>query len=478
MKVSTRLRTSIARLIAGSNWGTGDDSSGRSTFGGSLNADFMDMHAAFFAVGTERVEIYEELELLDDGSIEMSKAMDILSDEAVHSEDAKEETFEITGKKGAALPSGLASLLENCRQRIQADLLVMLWARDTLKYGDTFLQIVINQDRVTHESQVGRVVAMPVKQMHRHEDNKGRLIWGNQLDKCAYSQVDGLTFLAGFYPWQIAHLRWQPSTASKYGRGLGYTARIDWRKLRAMEEALVINWLTRAFARLLFTIDVTGLDPEAADKYVEQFKKKFLSRRGTEGDVVKNASTVVKDIFVGNGWIDFGAKQQKGLTGVEVLDMSNTGFWSLNPLRYYQRKILTATQVPPAYLALEDQVNAKATLTEEARRFARAVTRVQQVLTGAFTQIFNIELVLHGYDPRKDLYEITWPNPSKLDEKEAADIALTQAKADKVYYDVGAIDSQWISQARFDMSETDATKVLNRVKTQAKKEVAKNAEGV
>lgn len=459
------IRTRIARAIAGPEY-PAPATKEKTTFGGAMSADFLDFANAFWGVETsDRIEIYKELEQLEESCIEYATALTVLSDEAVHSEEGGERTFKVRVVNG---PAGAEGVLEACAAKAMLHRKVMSWMRDVLKYGDNFLQVVVAQNGKTNEVWVDRVASMPVMQMHRHEDPvTGLLRRGSSKDDCAYSQKSDNKFVAGFSPWQIVHMRWMKSEQKKYGRSLGHTIRIDWRKLKAMEEALVINWLTRAFARLLFTIDVTNMNAKDAEKYVEDFKKKFLKKQGATGDPETASSTVIKDIFLGAGWIDFGPRQQKSLTDVKVLDTSNTGFWNLGPLKYYQRKIITGTQVPPAFLGLEDQVNAKATLLEEARRFARAVRREQQVLTEALIQIFDIELLLNGYDPRRVPYELVWPNPSRLDQALTAEIALANAKTDEIYLDKRVIDNEWIAKNRLKQTDEEWQELRSRIAKQA-----------
>jgi hypothetical protein len=465
----------IAKALAGNAW-PAPTTPKQNTFGGALQAEWVDIGNAFFSVQTERVAVYNELDEFDKGSEEFSTALDILSDEAVHSEEGGEGSFTLKWNGGVGEPPQAAKVLTDLIERTLLKRKLMGWARDTLKYGDSFIQIVISHPEVG-SFRVDRVVEMPVREMERNEGQDGLLLRGNAYDAekldAAYVQKRDGKAIAGFFPWQMLHLRWKRSEQDLYGRSLGHTARVSWRKLKAMEEALVINWLTRAFARLLFIIDVTGLDRDAAKLYVDTFKNEFLSRKTMGGDSIQSASTVVKDIFLGNGLIENGSRMEPGLTDVRVLDTSNTGFANLNPVHYYQDKILMACQVPKALMGLERDINAKSTLTEQVRRYARAVRRIQMLLSEGLTQIFDIELIINGIDPQAEKYEIVWPNPSKLDESEEARIGLLQARTDEVYKDLEVIDGEWIAVNRLKLSPGQWAELKVRVQKEVEETAAR-----
>jgi len=464
-----RFATRIAKTLAGNEWPAPTDSK-KTTFGGALQAEFLDLANAFFAVETDRAEVYRELDELNDNCVEFTTALTILADEAVNSEGGTETSFKFDLPDSELLSA--KTVLDNLARRAMLARKAIVWARDALLYGDVFLQVVIGTS-YGNGYQVDRVVEMPVREMVRHEDPSGLLRRGNTPETAAYTQVREGKVVGAFYPWQIIHLRWQSSEQSLYGRSLGYAIRSDWRKLKAMEEALVINWLTRAFARLLFTVDVTGLDRKDAETVVKTFKEGLLSRKGAAGDVQQQAATVVKDLFIGNGYIDEAGKLYPGLTNVSVLDTANTGFYTLDPVKYYQTKILEGCQVPKAFVGLEQDINAKSTLVEQGRRFARTVRRVQQLLSTAIIQIADIELILQDYNPAEVDYKPVWPNPSRLDETEASTIHLANARADALYASLRVIDAEWLATHRYELTPEQFAKV----QAQAKKEVS-NAQSV
>jgi hypothetical protein len=124
-------------------------------------------------------------------------------------------------------------------------------------------------------------------------------------------------------------------------------------------------------------------------------------------------------------------------------------------------------------MGLERDINAKSTLTEQVRRYARAVRRIQMLLSEGLTQIFDIELIINGIDPQAEKYEIVWPNPSKLDESEEARIGLLQARTDEVYKDLEVIDGEWIAVNRLKLSPGQWAELKVRVQKEVEETAAR-----
>ncbi|GAG49303.1 unnamed protein product, partial [marine sediment metagenome] len=93
---------------------------------------------------------------------------------------------------------------------------------------------------------------------------------------------------------------------------------------------------TRAFARLLFIIDTTGKGPLEAAAAIEKFKSTLKTRQVATDTKGAQQISVVKDIYIAKTFRTEGGKVQPGLTDVKVLDTSNTGFWNLSAIEYYQ----------------------------------------------------------------------------------------------------------------------------------------------
>lgn len=426
---------------------------------GTSEVDFDWLSSAFFRVSRKRLDIFRDVEEMEETLDEVSTSLDILADEAVNSEKGAQETFQI---HFTDTPEATQEYIRQTLHQVDWQGKAFGIARDTLLYGDTFLQNVVDR-----QMRLVRLMQMPVKTMVRNEDEQGLLKNGTVQGDWAYEQYLNPgsleRFVAGFYPWQISHLRWNRRGSSVYGRPMLFTARVTWKKLRAMEEALVLNWLTRAFARLLFILDITGKSDAEATLYIKRFRESLQQKKIASGTLGTEQLSVVKDIYIGRGYHTRGGKAEKGLTDVEVLDTSSTGFAHLDPIEYYQNKLLMSTRVPKAYLGLERDINAKATLQIQDRRFSRTVRRVQSLLSWGIGQTVTLALLLAGLPLQGVEFEVRWPVTSRTDELDASRTLFTYAKALEVLKELRVVDPEYAALNVLNIDRRDWAQILARL---------------
>jgi hypothetical protein len=416
IEVPNTFRSRVARRLAGKYW----PNPTRTTVVG-LAPEHESLSWAYQIpdVGGTRMDIYRDMERMDSTMPEVSRALDIISDNAVNARDGTKRSFTIRYDEGVFISRGKQAVIESCIKRTQLESKIEVFVREPLKYGDCFIQNIIDADY-----HVARLMFMNPFSMRRNEDKHGLLMMGSKPGEWAYEQVepDGGRFIAGFYPFQVQHVRWGRSGMSKYGSPMMETARYPFKKLQAMEEALVINWLTRAFARLKFQVDTTGLPQKEAMQKVREMKDAVTRRTASTNYEGAHRLSTVQDLFIGNGYTNQGGRWEKSLNDVSVIDTSNTGFWNIAAVEYWRTKLVTATGVPKAHLGIEQDINAKATLQWQDERFAKTIRRVQMMGSEIIHNTINLELMLQGIDPLTVPYVVEWPSPSMQDETERADV--------------------------------------------------------
>lgn len=424
------------------------------TVSGTVNATIGALQMPFFKVSTERDAVYNDAEEMDDTIDEVTAALDVLADNTVNAERGEQESFRIVP---ISVPPAVMTVIEDMIKRVRWHEKAFAITRDTLLYGDTFLQYVVDLD----DLRIVRLMDMPPKSMRRNEDEYGLLLEGEKEGEAAFEQyTPGTTQrIAWWYPWQIEHIRWNRSGKRPYGKSLLYTARTPWKKWQAMEEALVINWLTRAFARLLFILDVTGKTDREAEAYIKKFATSLTTRQVASGVKGDEELSVVKDIYLGRSMHDIGGRAYPGQTDVKVLDTSSTGFWNLRAIEYYQNKVLTSLRVPKAHLGLERDINAKATLQGQDRRFIRVIRRIQSVMSEAIDHSIKLQLTLFGIDPNSVEYRIAWPTPSWADMLDESTATKNFTDADEKLLAWKVVDKEFVQAKHLRMSRTDMERI-------------------
>lgn len=431
-------RARLARFLAGNAWPVGKDTSkGTAVFPPEVAM----WRRAFGDPSRGRLDAYVDVEQMEATNEEVATALDTLADNATNPDQHGESKFTIVYAENSGVSDATKAIVDGVIERTKLQQKIYSFTRETLLYGDLFCEYVINSDY-----EITRLMYLPPESMRRNEDDKGRLFSGGSAEDSAFTQVDPEDGqpVAEFYWWQIEHVRWNRRGNDKYGRSMLYTARTSWRKLRAMEEAVVINWLTRAFSRLLFIVDVTNQSPKQAQATIDEFRARLTTQKVASGVQGTENLTVVKDIFIGNPYREFAGKALPGLNDVKVLDTSSTGFWNLAAVEYFQQKILTALRVPKAHLGLERDINAKSTLVLQDKRFARTIRRIQDVMGELIRHTIELQLRLFGIDPATVPFEIQWPAPAWLDDVDLSTVLSNVAQAAEKLIPMGVVDAEFI----------------------------------
>jgi hypothetical protein len=422
-----------------------------------LGAEGLETHLdPYFEMSMERYDIYDDMEVIDHTVPEGQRALSILADNAVASDEGSDRYFQIVFDEEGRVSQANQAIIKALLERVGLPSLCYSVARDMLKYGDNFQQICVGSN-----FKIMRLMCMPPSSMMRKEDAQGRLKRGRKQGEFAYEQYEPRTdqFIAGFLPWQIYHLRWEHSGTKKYGTALLNAARPSWKKLQSMEEALVVNWLTRAFARLLFELDTTGKTPLEAEAYVNEFMRRLNRRPIADNKFGLARMTVAKDLALGMSYSNRGGKWVPSLNKISVLDTSNTGFWNITGIEYFRNKFVGGTGVPKAHLGLEKDINAKATLQWQDMRFVRLVRRVQSLMTEFVRYVIDLEFILHGVNPREVDYTVQWDTPDVLDAVTRSEALKNNALAAQALAGLGLLDVEWFAREVLKMTKTQADRL-------------------
>lgn len=400
---------------------------------------------------------------------EVAAALDVLADDATcgpEQDPAEPFVLEMVSGRGK---SGVGKILTDFIKRTSLKQNLRWWLREALRDGDKLLQVVYAKDGV--KFYIADLVSMPTLTMRRNEDAQGALLRGSVQGSFAFEQWDkNDQFLVGFDSLQISHNKWRRETGDPYGIPHMYEALYAARRWETLEEALVLNMLTRAVARILYTVDVTGRSDDEAHQLVQKFRDDIRGQTtgvGADrqrGDV---AFATMTDIFLGRGLVSVGGKPVESTTDAKVLDTSTTAFWNVAPHRYFQNKVLSRTGVPKAHIGLEYEVNARATLQMQERRYARLVRRLQAFATTMVLDLCYAELAARGINLANFELRLGWNNPIKLDAEDAANITWLNARSDEAYSRLGfKLPNEWIAQNRYDMRPGEYNELLKQLAAQ------------
>ena len=344
--------------------------------------------------------MYREYDEMDDESPEFSSALDIFADNATRGDSDGSESITIKSDNPR-----VAEVLNELCDRLNLDSIIWTLARDIAKYGERAEEIIIND-----KYEIVRLKPLPTLQIIPQVDEYGRKKY-----PWAYIQVaedDPEKVEARFYDWQVIYFANKKSRSDLIGRGVGHSARRPFKQLRMMEDAVVIARLTRAHNRIAYMVDTGKLTPEEAQAHLERVKRQLRKRRTVNPHTGKmdldwNPLSIEEDIFV--------AVNKDSKADVKVLQGDLT-LGNLRDLEYFQQKIFTALKVPKTYLQHEKDTRNRNVVSYQDMQFARSVRRIQNVIQQGFRKLFDLQLILKGFDLSKVSYTVGLPVISIVDD--------------------------------------------------------------
>lgn len=388
-------------------------------------------------LGRERKDRYADFERMDEEYPEIASALDIYADNATSPKDEKGDAFWIESED-----EKIKKILEECVRRLKLTKEIWEIGRNVSKYGDEFDEVI-----VSNQAEIARIKYLDPETMVRKQDEYGR-------DKeFAYEQVDPKTgvAVARFAKWQIVQFS-NAKRRKKYGRSILDSIRRPYKQLQMMEDGMVVGRLTRSHLRYKWLVDVQGMDPTAALDYLEKVKKKVRKKRTINPltgklETETNPLTAEEDFFIGV------TKDSRADVDV-VQGQANLG--DIKDVEHFQNKIFSGLKVPKAYLGLERDINAKATLTEQDIQFARAVRRIQGALREGLRCILDLELILKGVIVANAEYTINFSRVSMVDEMRKWNVEKIKAEVARIYgVEIDVLSDEFILRTFLGLSDDE-----------------------
>jgi hypothetical protein len=419
-----------------------DDSVDRG--GGSAYAWYSDETS----VENKRRLKYKEYERMDTESVEVASALDIYADNATSGDRDGNETIEVVSESETVV-----EILNEVKNRLKLDFELWSIARQLVKYGDCFEELVVYPDLEVH-----RLKHLPPEEMTVVKDK-----WGRLDTKTPYQQVDyNGTTVAKFEKWQVIHFKLMKDRSNTYGvdGSMLYPLRKVFKQLAMIEDSLVIARLTRAQQRFAFMIDVNGVEPgEATAEYLRKVKNSMRKKRTIDPqtgqlDLKYNPLSVEEDLFL--------ARRDGSGSDVKVLEGArNLG--QLEDVEYFSKKLFAGLKVPKAWMGFEGDTHARAVITELDVQFAKTIRRVQQSLISGLRDLFDFVLVTRGIDPNENPYTLKLPIMSTVDEMRQWELEKIKAEVATVYKSSLGISGEWIYKNLLDMTDEEIEEIKNEL---------------
>lgn len=243
-----------------------------------------------------------------------------------------------------------------------------------------------------------------------YDDNDNAEKYTQELSDVGYIRTDttdsGNNSEISFDPSQIAYIN---SGLVNREKNLVYSylerAKVAYRQLKWMENAVIIYRVTRAPDRRVFYIDVGKLPKNKADEHVKslvnRYKNKKIYNPSTgEVDVGTDMNSMNEDFF-------FPVRGAEGSRVETLPGMSNTG--GLEDVQYFLKKLYKSLKVPTSRIGAQTFTgddeggfgDVTATeITSDEINFSKYVTKIRNRFIDFVYQVFFTHLSLRGYDKK------------------------------------------------------------------------------
>jgi len=403
----------------------------------------------------DRKKRYKEYEDMD-GYPEISSAFDIYSDDCTQ-ENVDGTPWDIV-TDDRLVKDEVSKLFD------QVNLGRYLWdiARNVVKYGDIFIETIVDLNNI--KKGIQRIKILNPNYIFRVEDEFGYLKQFIQEvpkknDWTSYGSI-GPTLddsqVISLDPGQIVHFRLHTSdpTHYPYGKSIANAARVTYKSLKMMEDAMLIYRLVRAPERRIFYIDTGSLPASKAEMHIKKQMDKFKKRKSYNsqtGNIEENFNALAadEDFYIAVNGKGSGTKIDT-LKGAENLG-------EVDDVKYFRDKLLAALKIPKDYIVEKDQApDRKANLSQLDVKFARVITRIQKSLEIGLETLAKRHLMVKGFpNVSVDSLKIKLPAPSDMALKRQLDIDLAKSQVVSQTLMLGIFPKEKIYKDYYQLSDQE-----------------------
>jgi hypothetical protein len=415
----------------------------------------------------ERKRRYQEFEDMDDYP-EIGAAFDIYAD------DSTQTNLDDTHWQVESDDPLIKDEVETLFKDINLENFIWDITRNTVKYGDCFIELVVDIDEI--KKGIQKIKVLDPNYIYRIENHHGILTdflqeIPLQTDNTMFGKVGSMTGQKLIFPLdknQIVHFRLFSSdpTYYPYGKSIAAAARAIYKSLKMMEDAMLIYRLARAPERRIFYVDVGNLPASKAEMYLEaqksKFKKeKYFNRTTGEIDARFNPLAQDEDFFVAVNGKGSGTKIDT-LKGAENLG-------EVDDVKYFRDKLLATLKIPKDYIVEKDQSpERKANLSQLDVKFARVIVRVQQCIQIGLETIAKRHLLIRGFSAfAVSKLKIKLPEPSDMSAKRQLDIDEQKARVVQAVKGLNIFPLEYLYKNYYQLNDDEIKDIKDKLEEQS-----------
>ena len=400
-----------------------------------------------------RIDLFRDYDSMDTDPI-LSSALNVYADECT----ARNEFGSVL--KIHHEDDQIKQVLENLfYDTLNVEFNLWPWVRNLVKYGDLYLQLEMADELgIVNTNPLSVYEMSRVEGFDQENPQRVKFVYAPyQNPNSGYSQNNKKEF----ENYEIAHFRLNgDANFLPYGKSMLEGARRVWKQLMLMEDAMLIHRVMRAPEKRIFKVDVGNIPPNEVDNYMQKIinsskKVPFVDERTGEYNLKYNMQNLIEDYYMPVRGSD---------NGTSIDTLKGLEYNMIDDINYLKNKLMSALQIPKAYLGYEEDTNGKATLAAMDVRFAKTIERIQRVIVSELTKIAIVHLYAQGIeDDRLTSFTLELTIPSKIYEQEKVELYTSKIALIQQMQQTKMVSKEWMYKAILNMAKDEQDEMTMQV---------------
>ena len=201
------------------------------------------------------------------------------------------------------------------------------------------------------------------------------------------------------------------------GRSLLYDAYKIWKTLNLLENAILLNRITKSSVVKVISVDTGDMDKTKVRPYLQQLRQSIETKVAID---VNNNMTESGNFSPVENMIFLPIHDGKNAIHVDEIGTGEVNP-QLDDVDYFRKKLFSALGIPGAYLGEDDGesgFDSGTNLTIKSAQFAKKIKRLQSAFVQAITDAINLILLDKGMFTYIGEFEIKMQQPTTQEEKD------------------------------------------------------------
>ncbi len=309
--------------------------------------------------GVRKMKLQRYYEM-DQSSVEIARALDILAEDISSCNADNEDPFELTYDENVKYLKSTIKLLESAKDlwvdRTGMDSELFNRIRETLKYGSSFY--ITKPDgrlkRIPHEQLVGYIVDEEDNDIVTHYIVDPAATLMDEQNKRTYNaetiQMGSKEKKSNFVVYSIDDLCVLKIGQGPFGESVLDSVYKVWRQMTLIEDAIVIYRVVRAPERRIYYIDVGNLQGPKREQAIEKQRLRLMQKQVNRKNQLTtdyDPHSTSEDIFIPTNATGKGSR-------VETLQ-GGQNLGELEDLQYFVKKMAAGLRIPSSMIDTHTQ---------------------------------------------------------------------------------------------------------------------------